>query len=247
MKKDFSGCIAGVLKYSESPAQPPQMPGNTPTIPTSTKSPAQRTTTLLNIPEPPSPPANDPFWNIYIKKCANNCVNGVENRYALYVGHLYERKGWHVDYMGYRYNTDGAQIPPSEEPERLICRKGNKVLVIQCKDWVNGGIIHLPFMYRFIALALEYKTDNPTLHVGGKICTNASFSPRAQLAATKFNISLKEKFKFSYFPYVKCKADVDGKNVHYTPYDEDYFHTDINPQNGDTFCWTEQQAIDFGF
>ena len=247
MKKDFSGSIAGVLKPSESPAQPPAIQNRTSTPPLTTVSgsPAQPTITLLNIPEPTIPPANDPFWNTYIKKCANNGVNGVENCYALYIGNLYECKGWHVDYIGYRCNTDGAQIPPSEEPERLICRKGNKALVIQCKDWVNGGIIHLPFMYSFIALAFEYKIDNPTLHVGGKICTNASFSARAQLTAQKFHISIKEKFPFSYFPYVKCKKGAAG-NVHYTPYDAEYFHTDIT-QNGDMFCLTEQDAINSGF
>lgn len=216
-KKDFSGRIAEILK-PPAPVKPPK--------PT-------------NIPKPPISPAGDLFWSTYIK----NCAKVIENRYALYIGYCYENIGWHVDYKGYRYVEDSV----SEEPEELICRKENKALVIHCKAWTKGGIIYLPFVYRLIASSVEYKKDNPALHVFGISYTADSFSYRARLAAGKCNITLKENFTFSFFPYVKCKAGADGKNAHYTPYDEEYFHTDIDTRNGDLFCWTEQQAINLGF
>ncbi len=220
-KKDFSGRIAEILKPSEPPAPLTQQP--------------------VRIPKPPISPASDPFWPKYI----NNCENGIENRYALYVGYLYERMGWHVDYKGYRFGGNSIEI--AEEGERLICRKEDKAVIIQCRAWVKGEIVYLPFVHRLIALSVEFKKDNPAFHVYGKFFTRYSFSARARSAAQRCHISLREQFPFSFFPYVKCKAGADGHNVHYTPYYGEHFHTDIDPRNGDLFCWTEQQAIDLGF
>ena len=255
--KNFSDRIADRIdavfkssKFSPTPSDPtPKPQAATPPATPEKKQPATPSDptpkTLVKTHTSPVTPAVRQFWNTYSKNCAS-LAKGNDNRYALYIGYLYECKGWHVDYTDYEYETNSKKKPDPEEWYRLICRKGDKALIIQCRAPVKGELVHLSLMYQLIASTLEYKKDNHTLHVGGMFCTTSSFSDRAKNAAQKFNIFLKENFPFSFFPYVKCKAGINGQNVHYTPYDEEYFHTDLDSQ-GDMFCWTEQEAIDLGF
>lgn len=142
----------------------------------------------------------------------------LNERYKFYVGYLYERKDWHVQY---------------DDDKRITCEKDSRLIVIATED---GGIINHNTVYALAARALAFKMDNPNLEVSALCITSKTISNKARIIAQKFSIAVKENFQFQNFPYVKCKILQDGRRAYYTPNDTEYFTAQIITANGDFFC-----------
>ena len=159
----------------------------------------------------------DTFWSRY-----NDPVN---SRYKLFIGYLYECRGWIVHY--------------EDDNKRIICHKGKKLIVIAAEE---SNIININVLYALASKAMSLKIDYPSFEVSAVCITSGTLSDKAKTVARKFLISAKENFPFQNFPYVKCKVLPNGQKVHYTPNDKEYFTARIITNNGDIFCLTENDA-----
>ena len=68
----------------------------------------------------------------YIKRRKTKSAIGKE--YERYIGHLYEEKGYSVEYHGIKYGFEDLGID-------LICQKNRETLLIQCKFWKQTSTI----------------------------------------------------------------------------------------------------------
>lgn len=166
------------------------------------------------------------FWQEYIRRYP---ATGVNIRYRLFIGYLYERRGWRVYY--------------EDDNKRIICHKETSLVMIATED---GGIMNINTLYALASRAISLKIDYPDFDVSAVCITSGTLSDKAKTVARKFLISAKEDFPFQNFPYVKCKVLPDRK-VYYTPNDKEYFTTRIIPANDDIFCRTMNDALVAGF
>ena len=162
------------------------------------------------------------FWQEYIRRYP---ATGVNIRYRLFIGYLYERRGWRVYY--------------EDDNKRIICHKETSLVMIATED---GGIMNINTLYALASRAISLKIDYPDFDVSAVCITSGTLSDKAKTVARKFLISAKENFPFKNFPYVKCKVLPNGQKVHYTPNDKEYFTARIITNNGDIFCLTENDA-----
>ena len=162
----------------------------------------------------------------------------IGRRYEIYIGWYYEIHGWKVEYNGAINGLADSGID-------LICTKGNKVLIVQCKNWSRNKIIHEKYIHQLFGSATDYKMNSQKeSRTGAAFYTSASFSDRAKEAAEKFHIMLHEQFHLKRFPCIKCKADT---HTYYIPDDTEYFTVSIDTENGDMFCDSIDEAESLGF
>ena len=179
------------------------------------------------------------FWSKYVGHHPLGLNAGLGSRYELYIGYLYECLGWQVEYHGIENGL-------YDEGRDLICRKGDKVLLIQCKNWRNTAVLHENFIHQLTGSSLEYRRTHHGFRVGSLFVTSASLSSRAKEAAKVCGVVFREQIPFKLFPYAKCI--VIGKlKIYYTPHDEEYLHETVRKKNGDTFCWDDTKAQAEGF
>ncbi len=154
---------------------------------------------------------------------------GLNKRYRIYTGYLFERMGWSVDYFCGR---------------NLICRKEGRIIVALTE---SAATIDLDNMYSLLGAAMEYKRDNVSDGVSAMCFTSSALISRVKTLAQKFGIAIREHFYFKNFPCIRCKADLDGKRVYYVPDDEGYLSVRVNLSEGDKYCWSEEDAQYVGF
>ena len=164
------------------------------------------------------------LWNNFTSSNA-----GINKRYRIYIGYLYERMGWDVDYSF---------------GKNLISRKDNKIIVTLTE---SVSTIDLDNMYSLVGTAMEYRKDNINDTVSAMCITSSALISRVKSLAQKFNIAVREHFYFRNFPCVRCKADVDGQKVYYVPDDEEYLSVKVNLLRGDKYCWSAEDAEYVGF
>lgn len=167
---------------------------------------------------------SDILWKKHI---SNNL--GLNKRYRIYIGYLYERMGWDVDYSG---------------GKNLISRKENRVIVTLSE---TVSTVDLSSMYTLLGLSMEYKRDNPSSTVSAMCITSSAVISRVMLLAQKFNIAVREHFYFRNFPCVRCKADVMNQRVYYVPDDDEYLSVKMIPEEGDRYCWSADEAESLRF
>ena len=154
---------------------------------------------------------------------------GLNKRYRIYIGYLYERMGWEVDYSC---------------GKNLISRKNDKLIVTLTE---TATTVNLENMYSLLGLAMEYRKDNISGTVSALCITSSTLISRVKSLAQKFNIAVREHFYLRNFPCVRCKADIDGQGVYYVPDDEEYLSVRIEPDKGDKYCWSIDEAKSMNF
>ena len=159
------------------------------------------------------------LWKGY----ASNTL-GLNKRYRIYIGYLYERMGWEVDYSGGKY---------------LVSKRENKTIVTLAEAI---STIALSNMYTLLGMAMDYAVGNPHGHVSAMCMTSSTLVSRVINLASKFNIAVREHFYFRNFPCVRCKAYSEVERIYYVPDDEEYLSVNINPAEGDRYCWSTDEA-----
>ena len=178
--------------------------------------------------------ALDRFWE------RNKSKRLIGKLYERYVGYLYEKQGYHVDYFGI---TEGF----SDLGRDLICNNGDEILLIQCKNWSRSKTIYEKHIFQFFGTMYQFTQDNLKTPVRGAFYTATSLSETARSFAKEFGIELYEEFPLKRYPMIKCNVSRNGEGIYHLPFDLQYDNTKINPKDGDMYCMTVAEAESAGF
>ena len=178
--------------------------------------------------------ALDRFW----KKHKSSLLIG--RLYEQYVGFLYEKDGWEVEYYGI---SEGKL----DKGRDLICHKDGKTLIVQCKNWSKAKTIYEKHLFQLFGTTFEYMTEHPLENVRGVFYTSTLLSDFARYFSQKNNIELHENFELKQFPIIKCNIGRNGEKIYHLPFDQQYYNTKITPKDGEFYCETVAEAESRGF
>lgn len=167
--------------------------------------------------------------------------------YERYLGHLYEKNGWAVEYHGI--------VKGLEDLGRdLICSKGNEVKIVQAKCWSKQKTIHEKHIFQLFGTTQMYLMDRATTDlfappVTARFTTATSLSPVARKAAEWLKIEVEENFGLRKdFPMIKCNINQTTlEKIYHLPFDQQYDRTKILSSLGEMYVATAAEAEKRGF
>lgn len=161
--------------------------------------------------------------------------------YERYVGYLYEQQGYDVEYFGIaeKYEDMGRD---------LICRKGNEMLVVQCKNWAHFRTIYEKHIFQLFGSVFEFKRHHPTQNVRAVFHTSTQLSELAREIAGVLGIELFEQHKLDKgYPCIKCNINTQtNEKIYHLPFDQRYDDTKID-RVGEGYLATIAEAEAAGF
>lgn len=108
-------------------------------------------------------------------------------QYEKYVGAIFRRQGYSVNYNGIKRGFDDEGID-------LICKKADEVLLIQCKNWAKDKIIHENYVFQLYGAWKFYEAAEKTKAVACLYCT-CKVTNQARIIARILGVQIKEEFK----------------------------------------------------
>lgn len=178
--------------------------------------------------------ALDRFWRMHKSKRL------IGKLYEQYIGYLYEKAGWIVEYYGI---SEGF----ADLGRDLLCHKDTTTLIVQCKNWSKSKKIYEKHIFQLFGTKYEYECNNPFEKVRGVFYTSTTLSDLARSFARSFNIELHEKFELQQFPIIKCNIGREGERIYHLPFDQQYYNTKLKAKDGDFYCMTVAEAEAKGF
>lgn len=185
--------------------------------------------------------------------------------YERYIGYLYERDGWDVEYQGILKGLE-------DMGRDLICTKGNRVEIVQAKCWGAGKTIHEKHIFQLFGTTLQYVMEHPQYVLSGNrkgahclfnyqdidlfsnqvsavFTTSTSLSDVARSAAECLGITIKEQFPLDKkYPMIKCNINqTTGEKIYHLPFDQQYDRTRIILSKGECYASTVSEAESKGF
>lgn len=200
----------------------------------------------------------------YKKRHKTNAEIGRE--YERYIGYLYEEKGYSVTYYGIERGLE-------DFGRDLICKKGGRTLVIQCKCWSNKKkkIIREKHINQLYGTTIAYKVslalgidadkiddapieyidhldiDFNSYNVQPIFFSTVPYSTSAVLFADLLKIKLVTK-PLGDYPMIKCNISArTGERIYHLPFDQQYDKCVITPSEGEFYASTVQEAEKAGF
>ncbi len=162
--------------------------------------------------------------------------------YERYVGYLYELNGYDVEYVGIfkGYEDLGRD---------LICRHGNDIIVIQCKNWSQFKTIYEKHIFQFFGTVFQFRDANPGRQVRAIFYTTTQLSDLARRFARELGIGLQENFKFDRaYPSIKCNISrIDGTKIYHLPFDQQYDKVKVEKVRGEFYCAKVKEAEERSF
>lgn len=167
--------------------------------------------------------------------------------YERYLGYLYEKEGWKVEYFGI---VEGYE----DLGRDLICKKDNHIEIVQAKCWSAEKLIHEKHIFQLFGTTQLYLMNNQQsglfdANVSAVFITTTSLSPVAKKAAEWLKIEVKERFAIDKsFPMIKCNINQSTKEkIYHLPFDQQYDRTKIVPEFGEFYAATVAEAEKGGF
>ena len=177
----------------------------------------------------------------------------VGRMYERYIGFLYEKEGWKVEYVG-------SILGPEDHGRDLIVSRSGDILIIQCKYWSKNKTIRENHINQLFGTTVKYCIDHL---MKGKyqvdmfslkppikpvFWTSTSFSQDAVEFAHALYIELHENIPMERYPCVKCNVNrVSGEKIYHLPFDQQYDHVIIEPERGESYVNYPREAENFGF
>lgn len=174
----------------------------------------------------------------YTKRQKTNWQIGIE--YERYVGYCYERKGYKVRYFG---ATEGLE----DMGRDLIVTQGKKLFVIQCKRWSTEKTIHEKHIFQLYGTTILQMLENPDKRVSGLLITTTTLSELAKSCADYLHITVVENYPLREYPLIKCNISKNGEKIYHLPFDQQYDRVMVEPDDGDCYASTVQEAESKGF
>lgn len=165
--------------------------------------------------------------------------------YELYVGYCYEEKGYDVSYFGEEKGLEDLG-------RDLICKKGGKTLIIQCKYWSSDKKIHEKHIFQLFATTVSYCIDRnlAMAQVSPLFITNICLSDEAKRVAKQLNVSYVENHPLGTFPRIKCNNGVDENGnktkIYHLPMDQQYDRVQLIHKD-DMKVATVKEAVRAGY
>lgn len=162
--------------------------------------------------------------------------------YERYVGYLYEKGGYDVEYVGIFKGFEDLG-------RDVIAEKGKDLIVIQCKNWSKFKTIYEKHIFQFFGTVFQYKDENRDRNVTAIFYTTTKLSDLARRFAKELNIKLVENDKIpTNYPCIKCNISrVDGTKIYHLPFDQQYDNTKVEKSRGEFYCSTVKEAGKNGF
>jgi len=163
-------------------------------------------------------------------------------RYERYIGYLLEIQGMKVDYQGANKGKQDGGID-------IIAVFKQKIYIIQCKRYSNKHSIHVNTIDQFIGTLSTYKRKNPTKNIR---CILYSTNDNLDSTASEA-LSLHPEIQHIIKPYnpnyplVKCNIGKNKEKIYHLPTDALYDRIKIEPNKGEFYCYTTEQAEAAGF
>lgn len=178
--------------------------------------------------------------------------------YEMYVGYLFEQKGYSVEYKGI---IDGFE----DLGRDIIAIKNGEVCIVQCKYWAQYKEIHEKHIFQLFGTTMEYWIK--TFNTGKKpktfvefakflnedklrsiFFTSTTISNKAKEMANALSIEVIESNPIGIFPRIKCNiSGRDGEKIYHLPFDQQYDRTVIENNKGEFCAFTVKEAEDTGF
>jgi len=178
--------------------------------------------------------------------------------YEMYVGHIFEKKGYKIEYKGI---IDGFD----DLGRDIIASKNNEVCIIQCKYWAQYKDIHEKHIFQLFGTTMDYWIKNFKNNNQPKkfeefakflneeklrpiFFTSTTLSETAKQIADTLSIEVVENEPIGNFPRIKC--NISGRNsekIYHLPFDQQYDRTIIEPHKGEFFAYTVKDAENVGF
>jgi hypothetical protein len=161
--------------------------------------------------------------------------------YERFVGYMYEKEGFDVSYHGIEEGLE-------DMGRDLICVKGQRVVIVQCKCWSSERQIHEKHIFQLFGSVRVYQMDHPDVTVTGHFVTSTRLSSRASLFANSLGIRIKEDFPLAHYPCIKCNVSPrGGDRIYHLPFDQQYDRTKIIKDKGEFYADTVEEAERRGF
>lgn len=162
--------------------------------------------------------------------------------YERYIGYIYERDGWAVEYQGI---IEGL----ADLGRDLIAVKNDTTQIVQCKYWSQEKQIHEKHVLQLYGTVVAYAIDHPdNSSVVGVLFTSTVLSPRASEFAAKLGIAPVERCPLQTYPCVKCNVSRrDGSKIYHLPFDQQYDRTVIEEERMERSVSTVKEAEALGF
>lgn len=171
--------------------------------------------------------------------------------YERYVGYLYEKDGYSVEYRGIKMGLKDGGID-------LICRKRGEILLVQCKNWKQESIIYEKHICQLYGASRFYDKD----YIQEEFCdtlfaetewervtpvfvTTTQLDEHAKEVANKLGVIIRYIPFDKRYPIIKCNIK-EGHKIYHLPIDQMYDLTKIC-NRGEFYASTVQEAVDAGF
>jgi len=179
----------------------------------------------------------------------------IGREYERYIGYLYENKRWDVLYHGKKGFEDLGRD--------LICKKGKKTEIIQCKRWAQQKEIHEKHIYYLFGTTVDYFLEHfgntevlrlgffPDLikntSVTPKLITTTNVSAKAKQVAEVLGVMI-ERVPFQTYPSVKCNVSrKSGEKIYHLPFDQQYDTALVEEKRLECYVETVAEAEALGY
>ena len=208
----------------------------------------------------PSVERNQMALDRYLKN-RNKSKWAIGRDYEMYVGYLYEQKGYSIEYKGI---IDGFE----DLGRDIIATKDDGVCIIQCKRWAQYKEIHEKHIFQLFGTTMEYWIKNfkncrkpKSFEEFAKFLnenklrpiffTSTNLSDKAKEMANALSVEIIENEPLGEFPRIKCNINTDefGRQtkIYHLPMDQQYDRTVIGNRAGEFYAFTVKKAEDAGF
>lgn len=175
----------------------------------------------------------------------------IGKEYERYIGYLFEKEGYDVEYYGALKGLNDLGID-------LICKKSGCTSIIQCKRWSKDKLIHEKHINQLFGTSVTYAIQNGLLNNNTNlktldqikiypwIYTTTELSDTAKTFSTILNVKYKELFPFRDYPRIKCNINNTGKKIYHMPFDQQYDRVKL-VNKGEFYATTVKEAELKGF
>ncbi len=184
------------------------------------------------------------------------------DRYERYLGYLYERAGWRVEYYGL---TEG--VANSNRGIDLICEKDGITHFVQTKYWSDGVVAktNVNNVIDRIVKNMQSIIDKRTIRgdVQAVLAAKPKLSEQVTVYAQEQGVLLLDDLTVQPYPLVKCHTGKRGSKKYFLPYLADknpakyeeirqgawesYDLVRMDMANGDVYVHTIEEAENLGY